>query len=65
MNSFIIGSCTPVLLGKLCNIVERAWEDLKFGSWIYKIGAFLSGTGLIIKDTSHTLAMYAFKKLFC
>lgn len=65
MNSFITGSCVPVSLGKLCNIAERAWENLKFSCWIYKTGAFLSGTGLVIKDTSHTLDTYAFKKSFC
>lgn len=45
--------------------MERAWEEPKFSCWIYKIGAFLSDTGLLIKETSHTLDMHAFKKLFC
>lgn len=45
--------------------MERAWEDLKFSCWIYKTGVFPSGSGLLMKDTSHTLAMHAFKTLFC
>lgn len=45
--------------------MERAWEELKFSCRIYKIGAFLRDTGLLIKETSHTPDTHAFKKLFC